>query len=722
MLKWNIITFMCMVCSLMSGGSAILVLSSQRRGAPFLWGILSIGLSLWAFGYFLCLSAENAQNALLWASLLNYVALTLPVLFFHFTVLFIDRLQYYSRVLQFYYLVTFIYLAAVVAWPEGFLLAPEYHLGLFWYPVAGPLFYVFPLLAFFVIGHSAYLVLGVRSGLDRPAKLKNSYLFASIVIGLSGAGSSISLELGMDIPPYGLFCVAVMNVIFTYAILKHNLLDIPETISVVIARLMTYLSIFFLVMLVLHFGFFAQTISFTKSQLALLGVLIIFVCELYAVIKVRIQVLSDRMLARRRLLGQSALGELLASLNSITDYDGMLPLLREFFEGQSFVHHYAWYVDQSLLENTTPPSVKKGRDTHQRILFSARHQQGHDKLPLMLSVEKCEFQGLSEQQMLNHLMLSEQFDRMHAWVETVPEREVIMLPIVSNNTFYGLFLLIVGSADMHYSDQTIVNELAEKFSFMVERIAFHRKQSLLKQASLLEKMSSLQALAGSIAHEMRTPLAQLDFFASNVATAAGMGCASQRVIDEDLSLQAEQAQRSIERSLQIINMTLNQVRNQQLDKLNFKCLSVQSVVNKALAEYAFLPAERAGVYSNLRQNFEFNGDETQFIYILFNLFKNALFYGQGRVDFKISLSSVVAEGQNVLVFRDNGPGISGELQEQIFEEFVSINNEQGTGLGLAYCKRIMCAFGGDITCHSVLGAFTEFRLEFPPYLPNRRFS
>ena|GEM_PF-5574072 len=719
MLEWNIITFMCVICSLMSGGSSILVLSSQRRGAPFLWGVISLALSLWSFGLFLCFSAENAKNALFWAILLNYIALILPVLVFHFTILFIDQYQYQSRVLQFYYFVTFIYLIGAIAWPEGFLLAPAYRLGLFWFPMAGPLFYFFPLLVIFVLGHSAYLVLGVRSGLDRPAKLKNTYLLVTIVIGMSGAGSTLPLEFGIDIPPYGLFFVAVMNVMFTYAILKHDLLDIPETISVVIARLMTYLSIFCLVVVVLHFDFFTQGISFTKSQLAFLGLLIVFVCELYSVIKVRIQVMSDRMLARRKLLSKSSLGKLLTSLNSITDYDGMLPLLREFFEGQPFIHHYAWYVDQSLLEDVAQPIVKKGKNTHQRLLFSARDRRRHDKLPLMLSIEKREPQGLSDQQMLNHLMLSEQFDAMHTWVEKVPEREVIMLPIVSNNTFYGLFLLIVSSADMHYSDQGIVNELAEKFSFMVERVAFHRKQSLLKQEFLLEKMSSLQALAGSIAHEMRTPLTQLDFFASNVVTAAGMECASQRFIDEDLSLQAEQAQRSIERSLQIIDITLSQVRNQKLDKFNFKYLSVQDVVNKALAEYVFLPTERAGVYSNLRQDFEFNGDETQFIYVLFNLFKNALFYGQGRLDFKISLSSVVDERQNVLVFRDNGPGVSEELQEQIFEEFVSINNEQGTGLGLAYCKRVMCAFGGDITCHSALGEFTEFRLEFPPYFPSR---
>jgi len=34
-------------------------------------------------------------------------------------------------------------------------------------------------------------------------------------------------------------------------------------------------------------------------------------------------------------------------------------------------------------------------------------------------------------------------------------------------------------------------------------------------------------------------------------------------------------------------------------------------------------------------------------------------------------------------------------------------------LGLAYCKRTMQAFDGDIYCESALGEHTAFRLSFP---------
>ena len=36
----------------------------------------------------------------------------------------------------------------------------------------------------------------------------------------------------------------------------------------------------------------------------------------------------------------------------------------------------------------------------------------------------------------------------------------------------------------------------------------------------------------------------------------------------------------------------------------------------------------------------------------------------------------------------------------------------GTGVGLACCKTIMIAYGGDIICNSIEGEYTEFVLSF----------
>jgi len=57
--------------------------------------------------------------------------------------------------------------------------------------------------------------------------------------------------------------------------------------------------------------------------------------------------------------------------------------------------------------------------------------------------------------------------------------------------------------------------------------------------------------------------------------------------------------------------------------------------------------------------------------------------------------------------------IAPERIATLFDTFSTSGKAGGTGLGLAFCKRVMAAFGGTIQCHSELGAYTGFVLSFP---------
>jgi CheY-like chemotaxis protein len=112
---------------------------------------------------------------------------------------------------------------------------------------------------------------------------------------------------------------------------------------------------------------------------------------------------------------------------------------------------------------------------------------------------------------------------------------------------------------------------------------------------------------------------------------------------------------------------------------------------------------------NVLEDFTFRGDETAFVLILFNLLKNALYYVPSHPHATVTITI----DQHRILVRDTGPGIAAERIGQLFEEFQSVGKSQGTGLGLAFCRRAMQAFGGDIGCTSTLGQCTEFALTFP---------
>ena len=71
-------------------------------------------------------------------------------------------------------------------------------------------------------------------------------------------------------------------------------------------------------------------------------------------------------------------------------------------------------------------------------------------------------------------------------------------------------------------------------------------------------------------------------------------------------------------------------------------------------------------------------------------------------------------GEVVLFVRDDGPGVPPELEDRIFEPFVT-DKEQGAGLGLAIVKRVVEANGGRVeltTGDGASGVGAEFRVYF----------
>jgi two-component system CAI-1 autoinducer sensor kinase/phosphatase CqsS len=73
---------------------------------------------------------------------------------------------------------------------------------------------------------------------------------------------------------------------------------------------------------------------------------------------------------------------------------------------------------------------------------------------------------------------------------------------------------------------------------------------------------------------------------------------------------------------------------------------------------------------------------------------------------------------NVIYVHDTGPGIPSHIIPKLFGDFFTSGKKEGTGLGLAFCKRNMKIFGGDIIVQSEpakdgKSGWTKFSLLFP---------
>lgn len=233
----------------------------------------------------------------------------------------------------------------------------------------------------------------------------------------------------------------------------------------------------------------------------------------------------------------------------------------------------------------------------------------------------------------------------------------------------------------------------------------------------IEKNEALQALAAGIAHEMRNPLGQvrynLEAIEEKVADIRMVGLTGEAL--ERISAGVAQGQMAVNRGVQVIDMILEEVRSEDPLQNQASYFSVVALTRKALAEYGYeSDEERRKVHFSDAGDFLFKGNESMYVFVLFNLIMNALYFLRLYPSGGIFITTGRRERMNIVIVRDTGPGIAREHLDMIFDPFFTSGKKGGTGLGLPYCKRVMRLFGGDIGCDSVLGEYTEFTLSFPP--------
>jgi two-component system NtrC family sensor kinase len=98
--------------------------------------------------------------------------------------------------------------------------------------------------------------------------------------------------------------------------------------------------------------------------------------------------------------------------------------------------------------------------------------------------------------------------------------------------------------------------------------------------------------------------------------------------------------------------------------------------------------------------------------VILNLIVNAIDAMSGGG--KLIVRTRVEEGRVEVSVRDNGVGMSADVQAKIFEPFASFKAQGGgTGLGLFIVRNILLAHGGEIAVKSKPGEGSDFTIILP---------
>ena len=236
------------------------------------------------------------------------------------------------------------------------------------------------------------------------------------------------------------------------------------------------------------------------------------------------------------------------------------------------------------------------------------------------------------------------------------------------------------------------------------------QEELANQREMLfqnEKMSALGELLAGVAHELNNPL-------SIVVGHSLM--LHEEVTDQATVRRIEKISQAAERCAKIVKTFLAMAR-QQPSKMEL--IDIGSIISTAIdvASYG-KTGENLLVEKQLATDLpDILADGDQITQVIINLVINAeqaiLNSGIGdlvRVETALSSDAKFLK----ITVEDNGPGIPKNIQPRIFEPFFTTKDVgDGTGIGLAFCHRIVHTHGGEIRLDTSREEGSRFVVKLP---------
>jgi signal transduction histidine kinase len=228
------------------------------------------------------------------------------------------------------------------------------------------------------------------------------------------------------------------------------------------------------------------------------------------------------------------------------------------------------------------------------------------------------------------------------------------------------------------------------------------------EAALERSNRDLEAFTGLVTHDLKNPLGSAVFTASLAREACERGDAALGASQVALALQSLRQMEALIRELHadaLLRRRSGEMADVALDDvLAAARLNLAPLI---LDRHADLQASRLPVV---------HGSHTMLVQLFINLFENAIKYaGDDPPRIRVE-ASVQPDGAVTIFVADGGMGIPPEDRERVFEPGSRGGNAShlpGSGLGLAFGRRIMQAHGGSLVAlPAEKGATLELR--FPP--------
>ncbi|MFK3973418.1 ATP-binding protein [Pseudomonas sp. NPDC087358] len=281
----------------------------------------------------------------------------------------------------------------------------------------------------------------------------------------------------------------------------------------------------------------------------------------------------------------------------------------------------------------------------------------------------------------------------------IKQGQLIGVLYLENNLASGVFTasrtgvleLLAGQAAVSLEAARLQNQLMEENARRQDiEMALHNARAKLAQVAQVTVMGEL---AASIAHEINQPLASM---VSNAAASLRWLDRQTPQIDEALCGLRDIVQDG-KRAGAIVNALQSLARQGTQHRRPLLINDViRHVVTLTLVE---VEQQRVLMTTDLtRSPLQIHGSSVQLQQVVLNLILNALdaMSAGDQVLRRLSITSEAVGGDYLVVsVEDSGPGIEAEHQDKVFNAFFT-TKDKGMGMGLAICRSIIHAHGGQL--------------------------
>lgn len=268
--------------------------------------------------------------------------------------------------------------------------------------------------------------------------------------------------------------------------------------------------------------------------------------------------------------------------------------------------------------------------------------------------------------------------------------EGMLVPLLARSGLAGM--LVLGPAPRRRRPVTdaearLVSVVAARAAIAVENHTYQ------KELIASERLAALGTMAGMLAHDFRGPMTLIRGWAETLVEGD--------VPPSEVAVRARAIVEALDRLERMTGETLDFVRG--AERLVLRRFPIGVLLAELAAgieqELSGLAVERDfDVRGGLRGTF----DVDKIRRAVSNIAANARDAMGGRGRLTLSARVELLPGpdgpteQLVLVLADEGPGVSPEIRDRVFEPFVTLGKKRGTGLGLAVARRFVEDHGGTL--------------------------